>query len=300
VHYDSKMQLPPTPTARVCAVVVTYNPKPSFLENVAALSEQVDRIVVVDNGSSRETQVHLAGLESRLGCKVIRNRQNLGIAAALNIGVRYATEAGFDWVATFDQDSRVSDGFISLMLETYRRAPHPEKIAIVAPAYVDRETGAPCKAARASDGSLLSAWSSGSMMPVSAIRSVGAFDESLFIDRVDTDFCLRARRKGALILQSSAVLFHSLGRTTYHRLFGRNFEMTNHSAGRRYYITRNRLRLLGRYWMDRQWARRECWEILTENIAVLLVEDHKWQKLRAIIRGAVDALRGKTGKRVEL
>lgn len=299
MHYDSKM-LPPTPTPRVCAVVVTYNPKPSFVENVAALSTQVDRIVVVDNGSSSGTEVHLVGLESRFGCKVIRNRQNLGIAAALNIGVKYAMEAGFDWVATFDQDSRVSDGFISLMLETYRQAPHPEKIAIVAPSYVDRESGVPRKALCGSDGSILITMSSGSMIPVSAIQSVGAFDEGLYIDRVDTDFCLRARRKGMLILQSPAVLFHSLGRTTYHRLFGRNFEMTNHSAGRRYYITRNRLRLLGRYWIDTDWARHECWETLTENIAVLLVEDHKWQKLRAIVQGAVDALRGKTGERIEL
>ena len=54
------------------------------------------------------------------------------------------------------------------------------------------------------------------MMPVSAIQIIGAFDESLFIDRVDTDFCLRARRKGMVIIQSPAVLFHSLGRITYH------------------------------------------------------------------------------------
>jgi rhamnosyltransferase len=294
------MQPPPTPTARVCAVVVTYNPSPLFVENVAALSTQVDRIVVVDNGSSSETEVHLGGVESRYGCKVIRNHQNLGIAAALNIGVKYATEAGCDWVVTFDQDSRVSDGFISLMLETYRQAPHPEKIAIVAPSYVDRESRVRRKVLRASNGDVLITMSSGSMMPVSAIQSVGAFDESLYIDYVDTDFCLRARRKGLLILQSPAVLFHSLGRTTYHRLFGRNFYVTNHSAGRRYYITRNRLRLLARYRMDRSWARRECREILTENVAVLLVEDHKWQKVRAIIQGAVDALRGKTGERIEL
>src|ERR1019366_6153813 len=167
--YDSKMHLSSPPTPRVCAVVVTYNPSPSFVENVAAVSTQVDHIVVVDNGCSSETEVHLVGLESRLGCKVLRNHQNLGIAAALNIGVKYATEAGFDWVATLDQDSRVSDGFISLMLETYRQAPHPEKIAVVAPSYVDRETGARRKAVRASNGDVLITMSSGSMMPVSAI-----------------------------------------------------------------------------------------------------------------------------------
>jgi rhamnosyltransferase len=294
------MHSTPSLSARVCAVVVTYNPSSSFVENVEALDGQVGHIVLVDNGSSDETGAHLTGLQLRLGCEVIRNPVNLGIAAALNIGVKYATEAGFNWVATFDQDSRVSDGLISLMLETYWNATHPEEVAMVAPLYVDRQSGVRWRQMPTADGGLLSTWSSGSLIPLSTIQRVGPFDETLFIDRVDTDFCLRARREGMLILQSSAVLFHSLGRTTHHRLLGRDFEVTNHSAGRRYYITRNRLRLLARYWRDRPWALHECREILTENITVLLLEEHKWQKFRAIAQGALDALLGRVGKTVEL
>jgi hypothetical protein len=56
------MHLSPAPTCRVYAVVVTYNPMPSLVENVAVLSTQVDHIVVVDNGSSSETGIHLMGL----------------------------------------------------------------------------------------------------------------------------------------------------------------------------------------------------------------------------------------------
>ena len=129
--------------------------------------------------------------------------------------------AGFNWVATFDQDSRVSDGFISQMLQTYRQASHPERIALIAPTYVDQESGIPGPLVRARNGEILHTMTSGSMMPSSAIQKLGVFDESLYMDYVDIEFCLRARRMGMLILQSPAVLFHSLGRITHHRIFGR-------------------------------------------------------------------------------
>jgi rhamnosyltransferase len=141
---------------------------------------------------------------------------------------------------------------------------------------------------------------SGSMMPSSIVRVLGAFDESLYMDYVDVEFCLRARHRGMMILQAPAVLFHSLGRITNHRLFGRSFGTTNHSAERRYYITRNRLRLLIEYASDWSWMWRESKAILAETVKIALVEDYKWRKFRAIMLGTADAFSGKSGKRIEL
>lgn len=283
----------------VCAVIVTYNPQPLFIDNVLAISEQVGLVVVVDNGSSGETESHLLELETRLGCKVIRNHQNLGIATALNLGMKHALENGFDWVCTFDQDSRVCEGFITAMLDTYRQAPHPEIVALLTPSYVDRESGVKMRLRRASTGEILATMTSGTMMPASAIRKLGFFDECLFIDAVDTEFCLRARRNGMLILQSPAVLLHSLGRTTYHHLFGLRYGTTNHSPGRHYYISRNRLRLLARYATDWPWVWREIARLLFDAVKIGLVEDNKLKKFRAMAVGTIDALSGKVGKQIE-
>jgi rhamnosyltransferase len=292
---------PSVPLApRVCAVIVTYNPHPRFMANVAAINAQTAHSVVVDNGSSSSTQQYLQALEAQHNCTVIRNPQNLGIAAALNLGVRYAMEAEFDWVATFDQDSCVSGEFVSQMLSSYRNATHPEKIAVLAPTYVDRESGIPGALVRARNGEILHSMASGSMMPASALRIVGAFDESLYMDYVDIEFCLRARRKGMLILQSPAVLYHSLGRITQHRFFGRGFGTTNHSAARRYYITRNRLRLLMNYAADWPWAWREIYAMLAEAAKVALIENNKWKKFQAMAAGTADALGGKAGRQIEL
>jgi rhamnosyltransferase len=283
----------------VCAVVVTYNPGPSFVGNVEALAAQGAEIVLVDNGSGSETEEHLHELETNLGYKVIRNRQNLGIAAALNMGVNYAMESGFDWISTFDQDSCVCEEFFWKMLETYRQAPHSEKIALITPRYVDRETGIDLRLRRAG-GEILTTLTSGSMMPASAIRKLGLFEESLYIDAVDTEFCLRARRNGMLILQSPAVLLHSLGHTTYHHFLGLHFGTTNHSPGRHYYITRNRLRLLSRYATDWPWFWREIRGMIFDDAKIMLVEPNKWGKFRAMAAGAGDALSGRFGKQIEL
>jgi rhamnosyltransferase len=287
-------------TQSVCAVIVTYNPAATLVDNVVAVATQVGKVVVIDNGSSASTATYLQHLETKLRCHVIRNHQNLGISAALNLGAKYAIEGGFDWISTFDQDSQVCEGFISKMLEVYRRASHPEGVALIAPKYVDRETGVEVRLRRASNGEILATMTSGSMIPSKVIARLGFFDETLYMDGVDKEFCLRARREGMFIIQSPAVLLHSLGRTTYHRLFGLRFGATNHSARRRYYITRNGLRLLIRYAKDWPWAWREIRWMLCDAAKIILVEDDKWKKFRAMMAGSADALSGKMGKQVEL
>jgi rhamnosyltransferase len=284
----------------VCAIFVTYNPSPAFIENIASAGAQVSHIVVVDNGSSRETEQLLKQVEMTSGRDVIRNGRNLGIAGALNLGVKKAMEAGFDWIVTFDQDSCVSEGFISQMLERYRRSEHLEDVALISPTYVDRESGIQVRLRRSGDGKILTTMTSGSMVPSDVFRKIGLFDESLFIDAVDTEFCLRARHTGMQLLQSPAVLFHSLGRTTYHHIAGARFGATNHSPARRYYITRNRWRLLRAYATDWPWVWREYRSMVVETVKIILVEQDKWRKLLATVTGTVDALKGKVGKQVEL
>lgn len=288
------------PIKSVCAVFVTYHPSPAFLENIRTAREQVSSIIVVDNGSSEDAEAYFRELEAWEHCKVIRNQQNLGIAAALNRGIAYALDASCDWVVTFDQDSMISAGFIAKMLDTYEHDLMPEEIAILAPTYVDRESGVVGRLMRTASGEILTTMTSGSMMPANIIRMVGPFDENLYMDYVDIDFSLRVRRKGLRIVQSTAVLLHSLGRTTYHSIAGLRYGATNHTSARRFYITRNRCKLLMRNATDWAWAWREFRAMLFETVKILLVEDDKVAKIRAMASGISEALRGKVGKQVEL
>src|ERR1700686_4316422 len=92
----------------ICAVVVTYFPKLACVENLAALAPHVGKLLIVDNGSSVQTLEPVEVAAQRLDATVVRLGSNLGIAAALNVGLKLAREQGYRWLATFDQDSQAT------------------------------------------------------------------------------------------------------------------------------------------------------------------------------------------------
>lgn len=289
------------PGHSVSAIIVSYNPSLDVLENIAALRSQVDSIVIVDNGSSAQPVTMLRGGRSELDFELIESGCNLGIAVALNLGVREVKARGCFWVVLFDQDSTVEPGFIQLLRKSYEDSADPSQIGIVCPTYIDRQTGITLPLPRSKTGEILATPTSGSLIPTSLFDRLGAFNESLFMDYVDVEFSLRSRRAGYKIVQSTeAVLHHSMGRTTRHRLFGRWFTSTNHSAARRYYITRNRLWLLGCFLRDWSWSFKEARRAVLETIKIVLVENDRLAKMKSIMLGFADALVGRLGKRFEL
>ena len=112
------MQVQPDQPEKVCAIVVTYHPQPSVIDNMRLLSPQVAAIVIVDNGSGEQSALVLSALEAMPGVRLIRNSTNLGIASALNAGIKWAAAENYNWVVTFDQDSSVTPNFIASMQAT--------------------------------------------------------------------------------------------------------------------------------------------------------------------------------------
>lgn len=290
-------------TNGVCAVVITFRPPPVVFSNLAKARLQVEGLVVVDNGSSAESLPPLRSAGREIGFEFIENGVNLGIAAALNVGVRWARSQGYRWVALFDQDSTLTDGFIEAMLAEYERNPAREKIAILTPKHLELETGEWDRPAFAKDGTPLVAITSGSVMPVRIFDLCGWFEEDLIIDRVDDEYCLRIRSMGYTIaLCSEAFLNHSVGTPQMHSFLGlKQVRATHHGAKRYYYLTRNRIVMVKRYWRQYpRWCYHTARSVLRDLVVNFVVEDHRWKKLGTTLRGIIDGLRGKMGKVVEL
>ena len=287
-----------TSASSVCAVIVTYHPGADLLRNASLLDRQVGGIVIVDNASSGESAGRISELQNQIGCTVIRNERNLGVAAALNAGFLFAISQQFDWIVAFDQDSMIAEGFIQALLDAARSA---TEAGIICPTYMDPGLMTPMVMPKGPSGDLLTAMTSGSMFHRTTFQKAGPFDERLFIDSVDNEYCLRIRSMGLRIIQSErAILFHSLGKITFSRFLGKKLVATNHSAARRYYITRNRLYVLSQHPRDLSWIRFDVHEIFRELAAILLIERNKAAKLRMMIRGAIDCARGKWGPQVPL
>jgi rhamnosyltransferase len=294
--------------AKFFAVVVTFNPNPNVIDNVLALAAQVNLVVVVDNGSEGKNHKHLQVLSSEVNILVIDNDRNLGIGAALNIGVRYGISLGYKWVLTFDQDSRATAGYVQTMHRTYTTIPDNEDVAIICPTYVQEKTGQlfahrnenPQK----SDVSLLNysavatTITSGNLMKTELFSKIGFFNEALFIDLVDHEFCLRCRdAKMRIIELHDVVLTHNLGDPVGRSVLGLPLYSSNHSHVRRYYKYRNSV-IISRHWFssDPKFFLNEVKGFLIEPFKILLLERQKLLKLSYILKGISHGIRNIQGE----
>jgi rhamnosyltransferase len=283
----------------ICAVVVTFHPRPEDIENLAQLRPQVSALVVVDNGSSPLTIESLRSASRELSFTLIENGDNIGLAAALNIGSKWARSHGFEWLILFDQDSKVTPGFIDTMLKAFLSNPERDRVAVMVPSYIDKRSGEALASRYDGEGGLAFAMTSGSLMPTALLEQQGWFEEDLFIGGIDFDYSLRVRSQGYRLLEcKDAVLLHEPSSPQVHRLLGRRLLTTsNYSAFRRYYSERNRV------WLRRKHMKQfpaMCRELISTSIKdaikVLLVEEDKKRKMRSILRGVWDGWHGRMGR----
>jgi rhamnosyltransferase len=273
----------------VVAVVPAYAPGPDLLALVDQLTAQVMRVVVVDDGTPEGAPL---GAVAERGAEVVRHDRNRGIAAALNNGVRAALATGdADAVLTVDQDSHVPDGYVAALLDTWRRAEQDGfRVGLVAPEHVsglpDQRPGRP-------------AIQSGLLVPVATLRTVGDFDEGLVIDGVDDDYALRCLDAGlALLVAPGVTLGHHLGDVHPVTIAGRTLTLTRSAPFRYYYLTRNRIRLVGRHSRKHPaWAASQLVGVAGHLGLVLAFDPQRGSRAREAWRGIRDGVRGRTGER---
>jgi len=290
-----------TPAAtQICAVMVVYNPDSTLEQNIRALLDEVARLVVVDNCSEPSARSRIAALAATCKFDVIWSKENIGLAAGLNTGIRCAlANEQYQWIATFDQDSKVAPGFSETMLASYAACPFRGKVALVAPCHF--LSSEPSVQTPFKDGPQFRevpvALQSGSFFNSSAFKDVGKFDESFFIDYVDFEFCLRLRKSGLRMIEAThALIYHRVGTPTSHKFFSITCTVFNHTPLRRYYAARNRLRVYRRYLSsDPRWIGHDIWSWFKEIVKLVFFERNRLEKLAYIVRGIWDALRGRSG-----
>jgi rhamnosyltransferase len=281
-------------TDSVCAVVITYHPQPEDFDNLVFIREQVQYAVIVDNASDEHLLLNLREKCQRLDIHLIENDANLGIAVALNTGIRWAISKGSKWVALFDQDSKPDPGFVEkLLLDLVSHSGH-EKFGIMVPALVDARSNRPLDFERTKTGELLAVQTSGSVMPTIVFEQEGWFDEGFFIDCVDYDYCLRIKDRGWKFEQcTDASLRHKPASFKEYRVLGcRIFEASNYNATRRYYRTRNKIWMFRRHWKTHlSFCLHLNWSNMKDLIKII-AEQNRREKWRAASRGFIDGICG--------
>lgn len=291
----------------VWATMVTFYPERTVVDNVAALLEQVERILIVDNGTTGDCADYVeqaAALSDRI--ELIRLGENIGVAGALNRAVEWAMDTDCVWLLEMDQDSRVTPHMVDTMLATYDAYPEPGQVAMLCPVPREVATGTLIEHEHRGQARRDARWrevlwaiTSGSLTKMSVLAEIGLYDEELFIDCVDADYCLRCDQAGFRILEvAGAVLEHRRGQQTRHRIAGKTVYTSNHSALRRYYIARNRVLMVRRYIFKYPVVmfRFVLGLAFYHFITVVLWEQDKLAKLRYLGRGLVHGIVGVGGR----
>ncbi|MBE6095224.1 MAG: glycosyltransferase family 2 protein [Schwartzia succinivorans] len=235
----------------VAAVVILYHPDVKTVENVLSYANAVDQVYLYDN--SETSHEHLfRHLTQQLNCVYIFNGNNRGIGAAINETARMAESEGADWLFTFDQDSKADAEMVPQMRKYIESIDYRDCIGIVAPRIVSPIDTRPDDSYIQEEPYIMyvsTVIQSGALHNLSAFKKVGGYDERLFIDYVDFDYCVRCRLAGFVIAKiPGAAIYHQEDSPfEVQEINGSKRFMGKYSPQRYYYQCRNMLYCKERY-----------------------------------------------------
>lgn len=276
----------------VAAVVVLFNPDVDVATNISSYIDCVEKVYIIDNSNfSNESLFEALPFKHKL--EYVFNDTNLGIAKALNIGCELAIQEKMHWVLTMDQDSaflNLNPCVITQILNNEGGGVvlyYPNYLidGIVYDKYI-KENNEP-----------IVVMTSGNFINLNAYQSLAGFEDKLFIDYVDIDYCLKLKAAGYKIaLLSDATLVHELGNSKHVTFLSLKAIVTNHSSLRRYYITRNRLYVCKKYkTVSAVFSKTEKRIFLNDILKIILFEADKFSKLKSILNGYLDYRNNKFG-----
>jgi rhamnosyltransferase len=250
---------------------------------------------------------------SEAAVRVITLPDNEGIARALNVGIEAARANGADHVLLLDHDSVPAPDMVARMMAA-RAQPaggaHARRVAAMGPRVKDlrdsreypfvqlgwlRNRHVRCGDAARAVIECDFLISSGTLMPLEAYREVGPFEDGLFIDSVDREWCFRALARGFVLRGvCAAQLDHRLG--DHRRSVAGGIELVVHSPMRLYYMTRNRLLLYQRAYVPLKWKLKDFLRVLAKFAATMLFVAPRREYARMTFWAFADALARRGGR----
>ena len=303
-----------TAAHKICAIVVSYFPDVETLFRLlTAILPQVDALVIVDNGTSDASFDGFCAHIERDKVFILKQSRNIGLAAALNLGIAWARKNGFSHVLLLDQDSKPAQGMVGALIQAFAASSTGRRIAAVGPRFHDaREDryapfvriGFPVSRKMFSSGKdglvdcdfLIS---SGSLIPLAALDDIGAMDERLFIDNVDLEWSFRALAKGyALIGVCTTTMHHRLGHSRRRLPFGLG-HIVVHDPTRLYYIMRNRILLYRLQHTPAVWIFQDVPRVAVKFLLFSVLVRPRLRNVHFMLAGLRDGLLGRSGPFVE-
>lgn len=272
----------------ICAGIVLFNPEINRLkDNIYSIIKQVPLLVLIDNKSDNIDQVKDL-IKNIKNIILIENCENKGIAQALNVILEVSYKQGYDWVLTLDQDSVADKHLVEKYKEFIIKHNEISNAACLTCDIIDRNFSS--NISHKYFDYVDYCITSGSLMNITYTLEVGGFDESLFIDKVDTDICMNLTSKGYKIVKIGYKgLLHEIGHARQINILFRKWELYNHAPFRRYYMCRNASYLLKKYHNKK--SLKIFLKEIFQFILVFIFENKRIEKFLKGITGFIDGFR---------
>ncbi|MFH0264229.1 glycosyltransferase family 2 protein [Vibrio rumoiensis] len=298
------------PFLSVTSIIITFQPELSSVEPLLfACQLNGNSVIVVDNGSENAKEI-IKICRSFERVKLICLDDNLGIAEAQNIGIKYLPIDDDELVVFFDQDSSIGDDYLKQVEESYQKLERDYgRSLVLGPRFYNRVSKfeypvirlnklglrqklLPSQYSHPTEASCII--SSGMTVKKDTINRIGLMDESLFIDYVDTEWCLRARKLGyPILVDPKLVMEHEIGTNNF-KFF--RWRVPVHSATRRYYRIRNSFFLLKYSHVPKLTSLREIVFSIMHQVFLVIFTEEKMGHFKSLLRGMRDGLFNRCSK----
>lgn len=280
---------------KIAACVILYNPEKSITKNINSYIDYIERIYIIDNTEAKND--FELSIKNNTKAVFIHDGINQGISKRLNQACRLALKEGFDYLLTMDQDSYFDEDAIINYLQCTENFAKNTEVSMFGINYEEQTQKEQC-----SYSSVKFLITSGSIINLTLYKRIGEFDENLFIDLVDTEYCFRSIQNNYEIIKFSTIfMHHEIGKVTQQRSF-KSLKFSSrsiHSNIRLYYMTRNFLYLNKKY--ENQF--REQLQIHKKDLInriknKLLYHPDRYKTLQYLFKACNDYRNGKMGKQL--
>jgi rhamnosyltransferase len=279
---------------QISCVFVLFFPNESLCDTLKLMLENNYTVIAVINGVAKELLLKLKSIDK---LKNIINTENMGVATALNQGIKLALEnKSINYINLFDQDS-LPDFDLPLKLANELKQMGESKYASIGPKLIEIKSPNLKYNQYYSrrKKSFLTIPTSGKLITRSSYFSVGPMLDALFIDGVDDEWCFRALYKGFKIGKSNNIeMIHNMGDSGFN-YFGK-YKPIHQSPIRHYYITRNTIFLSKAEFIPFAWRFKQLFKMLRRILFYILISENRKITIKLILKAIIDGCNNRLGR----
>lgn len=279
---------------RIISIMTTYFPELKNAENAKKIAAQSDLLIICDNSNENNKKI----FSEMSNAIYYYFGENLGLSAAFNRVLKNSkiNWRGDDYIIFFDQDSVIPQNHIYKLIKEYEELEsNGYDIGCIGPVYFNtsnnkEEIPTLKKFLNKKTMQVSSIITTSMLCKYRKLKSIGFWNENVFLDMADWDICWRIHEKKMLIcLTYASVIRHSIG------IGEKKIGLINIRVGnpfREYYQTRDCIYLLVQSYVPIKYKIRFILMLTVRPFIHCIFLDNGKKRLKYILKGLKDVFKG--------